>query len=92
MKLTDTELKKLKRATLPNFIQSALKEISVGLFPNIFKLLSIMAVIPVTSCEAERSISTLGRLKSAFRSTMSQDRLTGLALMNIHNDISIDVH
>ena len=50
-------------------------------------LTNVLAVLPVTSCEAERSISTLGRLKTSI----SQEWLTGLACMYIHSDISINV-
>ena len=43
-----------------------------------------MLVLPVTSCEAERSFSALRRIKNYLRSTMTEERLTGLALLNIH--------
>ena len=43
-------------------------------FPNIRVLLSIMATLPVTSCECERSISMLKLIfKNPLRSTMKQD-------------------
>ena len=59
-------------------------------FPNIYTALRIMATVPVTSCECERAVSVLRRLKSYLRSTMSQKRLNSLALMTIHRQISID--
>ena len=59
-------------------------------FPNIYTALRIMATVPVTSCECERAVSVLRRLKSYLRSTMSQERLNSLALMTIHRQISID--
>ena len=43
-----------------------------------------MMVLPVTSYEAERSFSTLRRLKTYLHTTMSQERLNGLALLNIY--------
>ena len=43
-----------------------------------------MMVLPVTSCEAECSFSTLRRLKTYLRTTMSQERLNGLALLNVY--------
>ena len=42
-------------------------------------------VLPVTSCEAERSFSTLRRIKIYLHCTMKQKRLSGLALLNVHN-------
>lgn len=53
-------------------------------FPTIRTLLHICACQPVTSAAAERSFSTLRRLKTWTRSTMGESRLTGLALMNCH--------
>ena len=42
-------------------------------------------VLPVTSCEAEHSFSTLQRLKTHLRTTMSQEWLNGLGLLKIYN-------
>ena len=47
------------------------------------------ATLPVKSCECERSFSMIKQLKTHIRSTMGQERLSGLALMNIHRDIPI---
>ena len=59
-------------------------------FFNVLTILKILAVFPVTSCEAERSISTLRRAVTWLRSTMKSDRLNGLAAMNINNDVEVD--
>ena len=56
-------------------------------FPELLKVLKIFSTLPVTSCEAERSFSTLKRLKTFLRSTMGEDRLNSLAVLNIHRDI-----
>nr|XP_047129330.1 52 kDa repressor of the inhibitor of the protein kinase-like [Hydra vulgaris] len=62
-------------------------------FPNISALnkeliaLRILGTLPVTSCECERSFSVMRRLKDYMRTTMSEDRLNGLALMYIHQEI-----
>ena len=39
----------------------------------------------------ERSFLGLRRIKTDIRSTMSEERLEGLALMEIHNDVMVDV-
>ena len=44
-------------------------------YPNISVLLRIMAMILVTSCECERSVSILRLIKIPLRSTMDQERL-----------------
>ena len=49
-----------------------------------FKLVQLALVLPVTSCEAECSFSTLRRLTTWLRSTMSEQRLASLARMCIH--------
>ena len=61
-------------------------------FQNIQISLQITATLPVTSCKRERSFSVLRRLKNYNRSTMVENRLNGLALMQIHQVIEPDVH
>jgi hypothetical protein len=56
--------------------------------PNIQVLLQLLCTLPVTTTTAERSFSTLRRLKTYLRSTMTEDRLNGLALLHVHQDIS----
>ncbi|CAH3178910.1 unnamed protein product [Porites lobata] len=51
--------------------------------PEFSKVVSILAVIPATSCSAERSFSGLRRLKTYLRSTMGQSRLNSLAIISI---------
>lgn len=53
-------------------------------YPNITKLLILFVTLPITTASAERSFSCLKRLKSYLRSTMGQDRLTGLAMMEMN--------
>lgn len=89
--VTHSELKTLKQKGVPSSIATTLAEVTPTLFPNIYCLLSTLAVLPVTSCEAERCISCLRRLKTYLRSSMNQDRLTGLALLHVHNYIPIDI-
>lgn len=54
-----------------------------------FPLLLILFTLPVSTASAERSFSTLRRLKTWLRSRMGEERLTGLALSNIHRDIPV---
>ena len=53
------------------------------IFPEFSKVVHILAVIPATSCSAERSFSALRRLKTYLRSTMGQQRVSNIALINI---------
>ena len=50
------------------------------------KLLSLYFTFPVTTATAERSFSSLRRVKTYLRSTMSACRLNSLLVMHIHQD------
>ena len=56
------------------------------MLPELSKAIKILAVIPATSCSAERSFSPLRRLKTYLRNTMGQERLSNLALIHIERD------
>jgi hypothetical protein len=58
------------------------------MFPNVSVALRILLTIPVTVASGERSFSKLKLIKTYSRSTMAQDRLVGLALLSIGNDIA----
>ena len=75
---------------LPDTIEKTLSKVDPITFPNIYTALKILAVLPVTSCSCERSASMLRRLKTYMRSTMSQDRLNGLALIYSHRNMDLD--
>ena len=78
-------------AKVPKTIGESLKLVDKVAFPNVYTCLKILSVVPVTSCECERSISALRRMKTWLRSTMGQERLNGIALMHINSDIKINV-
>jgi hypothetical protein len=61
-------------------------------YENIRTLLRIFSTLPVTTCSAERAFSAMKLLKTYLRNAMSDERLTGLALMYIHPEIDIDPH
>ena len=44
--------------------------------------------IPATSCSAERSFSTLRRMKSYLRASMGQPRILDIAILNIEREIT----
>ena len=76
---------------LPNTPSKSLQHASERMFPNINCLLRVICTLPVTTCECERSISVIRRLKTYLRATMGEERLSGLALMHIHYDMDLNV-
>lgn len=83
------------RSTTP--CQIAWKMQSNGLhesLPQFWKVVHVLASIPVTSCSAERSFSCLRRLKTYLRNTMGNERVSSLALINIERHFSnmIDIN
>ncbi|XP_068115082.1 zinc finger MYM-type protein 1-like [Hyperolius riggenbachi] len=58
------------------------------IYPNMWLALRIAVTTPITVASAERSFSKLKLIKNYLRSTMSQERLNGLAMMSINRDVS----
>ena len=61
-----------------------------GSLPNVRTLLQILMTLPVTSCSAERTFSTLKRVETDQRTTMGEDRLESLILMSAHGVTPLD--
>lgn len=57
-------------------------------YPQYYKLIQLALTLPVGTSTAERSFSTMRRVNNWLRSTMSEDRLSSLALLNIENDLT----
>jgi hypothetical protein len=62
-------------------------QIARELFAEVLQLTMLIVALPISTCESERTFSALKRLKTYLRSTMSQDRLNGIALANVHSTI-----
>ena len=56
-------------------------------YPNLHAVFRVLLTMPVGSVPCERSFSATRRLKHWSRSTMTEDRLAGLASLFIHRDI-----
>lgn len=65
----------------------ALNKCNKNIFPNIYNIIKICATLPVTVASAERSFSTLKRIKTYLRNSIGENRLNGLATMAIHREI-----
>jgi len=83
LKLWRTHLQKLSVHGFLDALDKSNKD-NKDLFRNVFKLLQIFATLPVTSCEPERSFSTLKRIKAYLRNSVGQLRLNDLVVLNIN--------
>lgn len=54
-------------------------------FTETVSLLKIIITTPMTTAESERCFSTLKRIKTLLRNTMTQDRLNALAMLSRRN-------
>ena len=58
----------------------------MDMFPNMLVAYKILLTIPITVAFVERSFSKLKLLKTYLRSTMTQERLNGLAILSIESE------
>ena len=70
----------------PSSITDTLMNVPLSGFSNIKVALKILATLPITSCECERSFSGMKRVKTCLSSKMSQEHQNGLCLLNFHLD------
>ena len=74
-------------ANSPDNVCVTLKQISFTCLPFIKRALRIRGTIPVSSCACERSFSSIKMLKTYNHSTMTNNRLTVLAMLYVHLNI-----
>ncbi|KAJ4445092.1 hypothetical protein ANN_06891 [Periplaneta americana] len=60
-------------------------------FSESVKLLKALLTIPMTTSKAERSFSTLKRIKTFQRNTMTQERLSALAMLSVERDLIMQI-
>ena len=75
----------------PNILQAALQYCDKDAF-LIYVLLVIACTLPVTTCETERFNSQLKLLKTYLRSTMTEERLSALAVIKVHRSMVEDLN
>lgn len=78
----------IKKVTNVRTIADAMDKCNIykGMLTEIDKLLKLYFTFPVTSATAERSFSSLRRLKTYLRSTMTCCRLNNLFLLYVYKD------
>ncbi|XP_026816181.1 52 kDa repressor of the inhibitor of the protein kinase-like [Rhopalosiphum maidis] len=83
-KLWQRRLKNIRKK--PENALQAMTVYNKEMYPSVFKLLQILATIPVSTASNERSFSNLKRIKTYLRNSMTEARLNGLAIISIHRD------
>ena len=77
--------------TVSEILETVYEDDLFDMFPEFSNVAHILAAIPATSCSAtaERSFSALRRLKTYLRSTMGQQRVSNITLINtvVNNDM-----
>ena len=57
-------------------------------FPVLVRMIRIVLTIVVSTAECEQSFSTLRHTKTYLRSTMSEEKLTNVAVLSIEKELS----
>ena len=73
----------LLQLILKNNLQTTLSEVTL--------VVKILVTIPMSTAEPERCFSSLNRIKTFLRNTMSQDRLTALAMLSIEKGLVTNI-
>ena len=75
----------------PGNISSTLKSTHFKSFSNVKVCQRILGTWPVTTCSCERSFSSMRMLEFYTRSKMISERLNGIKLMPVHQEIVLDI-
>ena len=75
---------------VPDNISHTLKRIPFNDFNNIKSSLRILGSFLVTTCTCEQQFLAMRQLKTYTKSTMVSERLNGIALMHVHQEIVSD--
>ena len=65
------------------------KSVNQSTFPNLYKLIQVAIILPVSSATCERSFSAMRRVKTWLRTSMLQNRFDSLSLLYIEKDIDV---
>lgn len=84
--VTSLEMLYTSEATSAIEVLQYLKTLNVC-FPNIYIAYKILLTILVTVASVKKSFSKLKLIKTYLRSTMSQERLNGLAMLSIEKEM-----
>ena len=80
--------------SLPGTLVEILDQTNAALCPvRHFTLTKSSCTYPLSACADARSFSSMKRIKTSLRNTMTDERLSSLAILHIHNfdeDVNVD--
>ena len=65
-----------------------LTQVQRDLVSNICTVIKLISVMPATNAVSERSFSTLRRVRTYLRATMTQEMLNHLMVLQVHKDLT----
>ena len=81
----------VEKLTINNVLKFMRANDMCSIYPNLSTLYHIFLTLPISSAGAERSFSRLKLIKSYLRSTMTEERLSGLALLSIERQFATEL-
>jgi len=82
----------LKQTEKPRNIPDLISKLNpAGGFPDLRRLLQLALTVPIANVAAERSFSSLRKIRTYVRSTMVEQCLSGIALLNIENELAKNI-
>ena len=75
----------------PQTLAETLDHANSQFYPGIYVALVTLLTYAESTCTAERSFSSIKRLKFPPRSTMTDERLSSLAILHIHKRKNVDI-
>ena len=81
----------VEEMTINNVLKFLIANDMCSIYPSLSTLYRIFLTLPINSAGAERSFSRLKLIKSYVRSTMDEERLSGLASIAIERQFTSEV-
>ena len=79
----------MKKTDKPSDILDLISKLNLaGDFPDLRRLLQLKLTLPIANVAAERLFSSLRKIRTYVRSTMVEHRLSGIAVLNIENELA----
>ena len=75
----------------PQTLVETLDHANSQFYPGVYVALVTLLTYLVSTCTAERSFSSIKRLNSPLRSTMTDERLSSLEILHIHKHKNVNI-